>query len=60
MPPLLYFDGVFCHHFAILMALSATTFSHPKIYNFTTEFFGGVFCHHFPILVADFAITLLF
>jgi hypothetical protein len=42
------------------MALSATTFSHPKIYNFTTEFFGGVFCHHFPILVADFAITLLF
>jgi len=42
------------------MALSATTFSHPKIINFTTEFFGGVFCHHFLFLVADFAITLLF
>ena len=67
--------GTFCHHFAVLVAFSATTFPFwwhfppPWLFSRLSEWwrflpslccFDGAFCRHFAVLTALFAPTFAF
>ena len=64
VPPDLKSSGTFCHHLAVLMAFSATTFPFwwhfPPLWLFPSDLSGGTFCRHFAILTALSAPTFVF